>query len=128
MNLIVAFIGWIIVATGLLGIAQPHLIPTAVLSWRPDLLFYITVGTRILIGLVLFFAAPSCRLPRFTRLIGLIAVVSGIVSAFIGASRLESIVQWVSARPTGIIRLLYALDIVLGALLAYSGSKTAKSR
>jgi hypothetical protein len=128
MNFIVALIGWIIVAIGLLGIAQPHLIPTAVLSWRPDLLLYITVGTRIVLGLLLFFGAPSCRLPRFTRVIGVIAFVSGIVSAFIGASRLESIVQWMSAKPSGTIRLLYALDVVLGAFLAYSGSKTAKER
>jgi hypothetical protein len=128
VNLIVAFIGWIIVAIGVLGVARPHLMPTAVLGWPPELLLYITVGTRIVLGLLLFFAAPSCRLPRFTRVIGVIAFVSGIVSALIGASRLESIVQWVSARPTGIIRLLYALDIVLGALLAYSGSKTAKRR
>jgi hypothetical protein len=128
MNFIVALIGWIIAAIGLLGIAQPHLMPTAVLSWRPDLLLYITVGTRIVLGVILFFAAPSCRLPRFTRVIGVIAFLSGIVSAFIGASRLESIVQWMAAKPTGTIRLLYALDVVLGAFLAYSGSKTAKSR
>jgi hypothetical protein len=128
MNFIVALIGWIIVAIGLLGIAQPHLMPTAVLGWRPDLLLYITVSTRIVLGLLLFFAAPSCRLPRFTRVIGVIAVLSGIVSALIGASRLESIVQWTSAQPTEVIRLMYTLDIILGAFLAYSGSKTSKER
>ena len=128
MNLIVALIGWIIVAIGLLGIARPHLIPTAVLAWPSDLLVYITVGTRIVLGLLLFFAAPSCRLPRFTRVIGVIAVLSGIVSALIGASRLESIVQWMSAKPSGVIRLMYTLDIILGAFLAYSGSQKRKER
>jgi len=128
MNLIVALIGWIIVAIGLLGIARLHLIPTAVLAWPPDLLVYITVGTRIVLGLLLFFAAPSCRLPRFTRVIGVIAVLSGIVSALIGASRLESIVQWMSAKPSGVIRLMYTLDIILGAFLAYSGSQKRKER
>jgi hypothetical protein len=128
MNVIVALIGWIIVAIGLLGIARPHLMPTAVLGWPPELLLYITVGTRIVLGLLLFFAAPSCRLPRFTRVVGVIALISGIVSALIGASRLESIVQWMSTKPIGTIRLLYTLDVVLGAFLAYSGSKTAKSR
>ena len=128
MNFIVALIGWIIVAFGLLGVAQPHLITTAVLSWRPDLLLNIAVGTRIVVGLLLFFAAPSCRLPRFTRVIGVIAFIAGIVTAVVGASRVESIVQWMSAKPSGTIRLLYVLDVVLGVILAYSGSKTAKSR
>ena len=126
MNFIVALIGWVIVAIGLLGFASPHLMPTAVLGWPPDLLLYVTVGTRIVLGVLLFFAAPSCRLPRFTRVIGVIAVLSGIVSALIGASRLELIVQWIATKPSGIIRLLYALDIVLGAFLAYSGSKKRK--
>jgi hypothetical protein len=126
VNLIVALIGWIIVAIGLLGVAQPHLIPTAVLDWPPEVLLYIAVGTRIVIGLLLFFAASSCRLPRFTRVIGVIALISGGVSALIGASRLVSIVQWMSAKPSGIIRLFYVLDIVLGAVLAYSGSKSLK--
>ena len=126
MNLIVALIGWVIVAIGLLGVAQPHLIPTAVLDWPPEVLLYIAVGTRIVIGLLLFFAASSCRLPRFTRVIGVIALISGGVSALIGASRLVSIVQWMSAKPSGIIRLFYVLDIVLGAVLAYSGSKSLK--
>jgi hypothetical protein len=128
VNLVVAFIGWIIVAIGLLGVARPHLMSTAVLGWPTDLLLYITVGTRIVLGLLLFFAAPSCRLPRFTRVIGVIAFFSGIVTALIGPSRLESMVQWISARSTGTIRMLYALDIVLGAFLAYSGSKTRKAR
>ena len=128
MNLIVALIGWIIVAIGLFGIARPHLIPEAILGWPPDLLLYITVGTRVVLGLLLFFAAPSCRLPRFTRIIGVIAVLSGIVSALIGANRLESIVQWMSAKPSGVIRLMYTLDIILGAFLAYSGSQKRKER
>jgi len=100
--------------------------PTAVLGWPPDLLLYVTVGTRIVIGLLLFFAAPSCRLPRFTRVIGVIAFVSGIVSALVGASRLEFIVQWIATKPSGIIRLMYTLDIILGAFLAYSGSQKRK--
>jgi len=44
VNVIVALIGWIIVAIGLLGIAWPHLMPTAVLGWPPDFLLYFTVG------------------------------------------------------------------------------------
>src|SRR6266446_6815263 len=123
MNIIVAVIGWIIVAEGLLGIAQPHLMFTAVLSWSPDLRFYVTVGSRIIIGLLLVLAAPHCRLPRFTRAIGVITFVAGIVYGFIGARRLDSTLQWMSAQPNWIIQLLYALVIVLGGFLIYSGSK-----
>ena len=107
---------------GLLGIARPHLLLDAVHSWSADVQLYVAVGARIVIGLLLFVAAPSCGLPRFTRVLGVIVFLVGIVFAFIGASRLESMVQWVSAQPNWTIQLLYALATVLGAILAYSGS------
>jgi hypothetical protein len=44
--------------------------------------------------------------------IGVIAVLSAIVSGLIGASPFESIVQWMSAKPSGVIRLMYMLDII----------------
>ena len=70
MTVIVAIIGWLIVAEGLLGIIRPHLLLESVLGWSPNLRLYITVGSRIVIGLFLFLAAPNCRLPRFTSAIG----------------------------------------------------------
>lgn len=122
MNAIVVIIGWIIVAEGLLGIARPHLLLTAVLTWSPDLLLYITVGGRIVIGLLLFFAAPHCRFPRTTRAIGVIAFVAGIVYAFLGSSYIGSMVQWILAKPSWVIQLLYVFATILGAFLVLSGS------
>lgn len=122
MNFIVAVIGWIIVAEGLLGIARPHLLLTAVLNWSPDLLLYVTVGGRIVIGLFLFLAAPRCRFPRSTSAIGIIMFVTGIVYAFLGASRVETMVQFIATLPSGTIQLLYVLAVIFGAFLVYSGS------
>ncbi len=122
MNLIVAIIGWIIVAEGLLGIARPHLLLTAVLNSSPDLLLYVTVGSRIIIGLLLFFAAPHCRFPSTTRVIGVITFVAGIVYAFLGVSRIESMIEWMSAQPNWVIQLLYLLATIIGAFLVFSGS------
>src|ERR1700730_4292668 len=122
MNVIVAVIGWLIVAEGLLGIARPHLLLTAVVNWPSDLRLYITVGSRVVIGLLLFLAAPHCRFPRFTSAIGVIIFVAGIVYAFLGESRLETMIQFIAAMPTGTIQLLYVLAVILGAFLVYSGS------
>jgi hypothetical protein len=122
MNVIVAIIGWIIVTEGLLGIARPHLLLDAVHSWSADVQLYVAAGARVIIGLLLFFAAPSCRLPRFTRVLGVVVFLAGIVIAFIGASRVGSMVDWVSAQPNWMIQLLYALATILGAFLVYSGS------
>lgn len=109
-------------AEGLLGIARPHLLLAAVLNWSPDLLLYVTVGSRIIIGLLLFLAAPHCRFPHSTSAIGIIIFAAGIVYAFLGESRLETMVQFIATMPSGTIQLLYVLAVIFGAFLVYSGS------
>ena len=127
MRVIVAIIGWIIVAEGLVGIARPHLSLDAVHGWSPAMLLYVAVGSRIVVGLLLFFAAPSCRLPGFTRVIGIIIFLAGIVYFFIGANGLQSMLQWMVAQPNWVIQLIYVLAVILGVLLAYSGSSRKKA-
>ena len=123
MNFLVALVGWVLVATGLLGIAQPHLMLGWVLGWPGDVRFYVTVGTRVLLGLLFIFAAPKCRLPRFIRTIGIIALVAGAVYFFLGRGRLDSLIQWMFGQPSMFIQLLYSVTILFGVALIYSGSR-----
>jgi uncharacterized membrane protein YuzA (DUF378 family) len=123
MNFLVALVGWVLVATGLLGIAQPHLMLSWVRGWPRDVQFYVTVGTRVLLGLLFIFAAPKCRLPRFIRTIGIIALVAGAVYFFLGRGRVDSLIQWMFGQRSMLIQLLYAVTILFGVALIYSGSR-----
>ena len=93
MNFLVALVGCVLVATGLLGISQPHVMLSWVLDWPVDVRFCVTVGTRVSLGLLFIFAAPRCRLSRFIRTIGIIALVAGAVYFFLGRGRLDSLIQ-----------------------------------
>ncbi|HAF16520.1 MAG TPA: hypothetical protein DCK99_23035, partial [Blastocatellia bacterium] len=114
MNFLVAIVGWMIVAIGLLGIAQPHLMLSWVLGWPADVRFYVTIGTRVLLGLLFILAAPKCRLPRFIRTIGIIALIAGAVYFFLGRGRLELLIQWMFGQPSVFIQLLYAAAVLFG--------------
>jgi len=123
MNFLVAIVGWMIVAIGLLGIAQPHLMLSWVLGWPADVRFYVTIGTRVLLGLLFILAAPKCRLPRFIRTIGIIALIAGAVYFFLGRGRLELLIQWMFGQPSVFIQLLYAAAVLFGGVLVYSSFK-----
>ncbi len=123
MNFLVAIVGWMIVSIGLLGIAQPHLMLSWVLGWPADVRFYVTIGTRVLLGLLFILAAPKCRLPRFIRTIGIIALIAGAVYFFLGRGRLELLIQWMFGQPSVFIQLLYAAAVLFGAALVYSSFK-----
>jgi hypothetical protein len=85
-------------------------------GWPRDVQFYVTVGTRVLLGLLFIFAAPKCRLPRFIRTIGIIALVAGAVYFCLGRGRVDSLIQWMFGQPSMFIQLLYAVTIVFGAV------------
>ena len=124
MNFLVALVGWALVATGLLGIAQPHLM----LSWVSWLArgcsVYVTVGTRVLLGLLFIFSAPKCRLPRFISTVGIIALwLPARFISFLAAAALTRSFNGCSASPACCIQLLYAVTILFGAALIYSGSR-----
>jgi hypothetical protein len=123
MNFLVALVGWVLVTTGLLGIAQPHLMLSWVRGWPRDVQFYVTVGTRVLLGLLFIFAAPKCRLPRFIRTIGIIALLAGSVYFFLGPGRVDSLIQWMFCQRSMFIQLLYVVTILFGVALIYSGSR-----
>ena len=123
MNFLVALVGSMLVATGLLGIAQPHLMLSWVLGWSRDVRFYVTIGTRVLLGLLFIFAASKCRLPRFFRTIGIIALVAGAVYFCLGRGRVDSLIQWMFGQPSMFIQLLYAVTILFGVALIHSGSR-----
>lgn len=123
MNIIVIIIGWLMVAVGLLGIVSPHSMIEMVIGWPTVVRFYLAVMTRIALGILFIFAARRCRLPWLIRVIGVIALVAGIVLFFLGAGRVDEIVRWFAARSELCIRSTYIATTLFGVLLVYAGAK-----
>jgi hypothetical protein len=124
MNFVVALVGWIIVATGALGIARPHLMIEWLLTLPMGVRFYLAVGIRILLGVLLIVAAPRCRLPRFFYVVGVIVLLAAFALFFFGPVRLESIIRQTSSLPNSVIRLLYVVTLLFGVLMVYGSRKT----
>lgn len=123
MNIIVLIVGWLILLLGLLGIASPHSLVNAVLGMSSATRFYVTVIVRIVVGIIFLFAAKRCRVAWLVYLFGVIILLSGIVLLFLGAGRLDEIVNWFAARSDAGLRSAYVVDVIIGALLIFAGSK-----
>ena len=123
MNIIVVIVGWLILLLGLLGIASPHSLVNAVLAMPSATRFYVTVIVRIVVGIIFLFAARRCRVAWLVYLFGVIILLSGIVLLFLGAGRLDGIVNWFAARSGAGLRFAYVVDVIIGALLIFAGSK-----
>jgi hypothetical protein len=81
---------------------------------------YVTAALRIGIGLVLARVAPVSRAPKTLRIFGVIAVIAGVTTLFLGTERAQAILEFWSAQGAAFIRLGAGLPLVLGGFIAYA--------
>lgn len=80
----------------------------------------IVAALRISIGLVLACVAPVSRAPTTLRILGVIAVIAGVATLFIGAERAQAILEWWSGQGPVFLRLGAGVALVLGSFIAYA--------
>ena len=113
-------VGLLITAAGVVV----SLVPSAVIRFAQHAVtpfeLYASAITRVGIGVVFIVAAPTCRLPRLLRVFGMIAVMAGLVTPFLGVARAQTIADWVSHQGLGLVRSFGLLALAIGAAIVYA--------
>ena len=110
----------LIVLIGLTGVFAPNRLTMISQYFMTPVGIYVAAALRIGIGVVLVRAAPSSRAPRILRILGVIAVLAGVATLFLGVERAQAVLEWWSAQGPGFIRLWAGLPLVLGGFIAYA--------
>ena len=120
MRLLALLIGLFAVAVGLVGVATPStlLMVGQVATTAVGLL--VLAILRIAIGVVLIQVASTSSFPKILRAIGVIAVVSGVVTALIGADRAQALLAWEAAQGLTAIRIGAVLPMVVGSFIVFA--------
>ena len=105
---------------GLTGVLAPDRFMTIAQYSATPVGIYVAAALRIGIGLVLARVAPVSRAPRTFRILGVIAVLAGVATLFLGTERAQAILDWWSAQGPACIRLGAGLPLVLGGFIAYA--------
>ena len=120
MKLLGLLVALFIALIGLTGVFAPdRLMAIGQCSVTPSGI-YVAAALRIGIGLVLALVAPVSRAPRTMRILGVIAVIAGVTTLFLGTERAQAILEWWSAQGPAFIRLGAGLALVLGGFIAYA--------
>jgi hypothetical protein len=122
MQIVVMLLGILVAAIGGLGIVYPAALMRFVATWQSPPRLYVAALMRLLFGIVLIVAAPSCRASGIVRAIGILAVIAVIVFFLLGTERSRSIIRWWSNRSTWFTRLWAAIAMGFGVFLIYAGS------
>ena len=81
---------------------------------------YALAAMRLILGVVLYLAAPSSRQPGVLRILGILIGVVGIITPFIDLDRQRRLLNWWSARGLGFQRAWAAVGFAFGLFLAYA--------
>lgn len=111
-NLLAMALGLILAAIGVLGIAYPSVLFEFGRSMRSAGAVYFVAALRVAFGIVLIWAAPDARTPRTLRVIGVLIIIAGLVTPFLGVER------W-STQGSFLARSWPALAVIFGLFIAY---------
>lgn len=117
---IVTVFGIIVVCLGLAIIAAPAALAEGARIVLSPAGVAIAGGGRIAIGVILWLASDGSRTPRTFKVIGVLAVLGGIMLWVIGVPGLTSLIEWGGSQGDAYFRFMGLLATSLGAFLAWS--------
>ena len=120
MRLLGLLVALFIALVGLTGVFSPDRLITIAQHTATPVGIYVAAALRIGIGLVLARVAPVSRAPKILRIFGVIAVIAGVTTLFLGTDRAQAILEWWSAQGPAFMRLRAGLALVLGGFIAYA--------
>jgi hypothetical protein len=122
------FIGLLIVAFGIVGAVTPGHLLDAVEWFVTPVGLYVAAALRIVCGTVFLGAAPGARTPTMLRVLGILVLLNGILTLFIGLPRARAIFEWWAVQGPTVTRLWAALALAIGAFVIYTVGPARRGR
>lgn len=120
MKLLGLVVALVIIAIGMVGVfARNALLSFGQYSITSAGLYVIAV-IRVGMGTVLIAAASRSRFPNTLRLFGVVAIIAGLTTPLLGATRARAILNWWTAEGSMAVRLIAVLIVAFGCFIAYA--------
>ncbi len=120
MSLLIALFGLFIVILWGLGIVSPERLIRFARYWQSPTGLYLASAFRIVLGVLLFLAAPGSRAPTMLRILGVVIFVAGLVTPFFGLERFHKLLEWWAERGPAFKRTWAGCALAFGLLLVYA--------
>jgi hypothetical protein len=120
MVIFVKLFGILMAALGVIFLISPGVVKSYIAFWPKGKRIYFGAALSLLIGIIFLLAASQCRWSLFVIIIGIWALIKGLLLFILGQKRIVSWLNWWTARPMIVLRIYALIALVLGALLIYS--------
>ncbi len=120
MVILVRLFGIAIVVMGIVFLANPKTLKQYMAFWKQQKRLYIGCILSLLFGVIFLLAASQCRRAGVIIVLGIWAIIKGVLLFALGQKRLNAYLDWWSGRPLSTARLLGIIALALGILVIYS--------
>jgi hypothetical protein len=120
MAFVALILSLFVAVIGALGVASPARLLRVVRRFQTPRGLYFAAALRLVLGVALFFVAPTSRAPEILRLLSVIIIAAGLVTPFFGLERFRRLLDWWSARGPGFVRAWAGFAFAFGLWLAYA--------
>ena len=121
MSTIVAIVGLLIGALGIVGLVRPRDLVTLVQRVTDDRAgLRGAIAFRVVFGLVLLSVAEASRAPLVLWVIGLVSIASAAIGVAMGEVRLRAFVRWWTGLPLSVVRAWGVIALGFGVLFVWA--------
>lgn len=120
-------IGFIIAGIGAFGVAAPSVFLKFGRSLQTSNILYIIAAVRVIFGAVLLCVAPVSRTPKTLRVLGVLIVIAGVLTPFIGVERSRAMLDWWSIQGPLFTRAWAGVAVVFGLFIVYAVTTPRRS-
>jgi hypothetical protein len=113
-------IGLSIGAIGLVGVVAPSIILDIGRSLLTPAALYAVAALRIGIGAVLVRVASASRLPTVLRIVGIVIIIAGVLTLFLGVERSRAILDWWANQGSAFMRFCLIGPMAVGLFIVYA--------
>ena len=118
--IVVVVVGCLVIAMGLLGLISPDLLIDLVKRAQTPVGLYSAAGLRVVLGSAMCLAAPQSRAPLALWIVGIVVVVVGVVTPFVGLERSRRLLEAWWSRGSTFTRIWAMCVTAVGAALVYA--------
>ncbi|MGB2630295.1 MAG: hypothetical protein WBD24_06790 [Candidatus Omnitrophota bacterium] len=116
----VKLFGIVIVVVGIIFLMNPKTLKQYMSFWKQEKRLRIGGIVAILFGAIFLIAASQCRLAWLITILGIWAIIKGVLLLTLSQKKIYAFLDWWVERPISGIRFLGLIALAFGALVFYS--------
>ena len=118
-NICATAVGLFIAAFGVLGLWSPAILLELGKALQATGGVWLLAFIRVVCGAILLWAAPNSRTPRILIGLGILIIIVGLATPFIGIEKPRAMFEWWTSQGSSIARTWPVIAIAVGGFIAW---------